>query len=169
MSEVRSLKRNTQQQPESTQLLQRGFKKQASSNLDQDDSRKQHKAAQLEENHEIATSSQLETDLIEDLLPPVAADTDWQGRFIERSWGVMEMHWMTSRQDDRYSNGKGSDNDGGDEEEEEEDKDKDKLAYYDSEIPGISNWDLLGKDFKCEAAALGLYPLYKSPTQLTTF
>ena len=87
---VRLLKRNTQQQPESTPLLQRGFKKQASSNFDRDNSCKQHKAAQLEENQlpEIAASSQLETDLIEDLLPPVAADTDRQGRFIERSWGI---------------------------------------------------------------------------------
>ena len=99
MLEVRLLRRNTQQQPEPTPLLQRGFKKWASSNLDQDDSCKQHKATQLEENQlpEIATSSQLETDLIEDLLPPVAADTDWQGRFIKRSWGMMEMCWTTSR------------------------------------------------------------------------
>ena len=82
---------------------------------------------------------------------------------------------MTSRQDDIYPNGKGSNNEGGDGEEEEEDKDedkdkdKDKLAYYDSEIPGISNWDLIGKDLEHEAAALGLYPSYESPTQLTTF
>ena len=170
--EVRFLKRNTQQQAESTPLLQRGFKKWASSNLDRDDSCKWHKAAQLKGNKlsEIATSSQLETDLIEDLLPPVAADTDQQGRFIERSQGMMEMHWMTSRQDDGYSNGKGSNNDGRDEEEEEDkDEDEDELAHYDSEIPGISNWDLLGKDFECEAAALALYPSYESATQLTTF
>ena len=110
---------------------------------------------------EIAASSQLETDLIEDFLLPVAADTDQQGRFIERSWGVMEMHWMTSGQDDGYSNGKGGNNDGRDEEEEEEDKDededkdkdkdenedkdedKDELAHYDSEIPGICPWQRL--------------------------
>ena len=208
MSEVRSLRRNTQQQPEPTPLLQRGFKKWASSNLNQDDSWKWHKAAQLKENQlpKIAASSQLETDLIENFLSPVAADTDQQGRFIENSQGMMEMCWMTSRWDDRYSDGKGSDNDGRDEEEEEEDRDededrqwqwwqrwgggrggwdededkdkdedgdkdedKDELVYYDSEIPGISNWDFLGKDFECEAAALGLYPSYELPTQLTTF
>ena len=94
------------------------------------------------------------------------------------------MRWTTSRQDGRYSNSKGSDHDGGDEEEEEdkdgekdeEDKDKenqdeedeDELPFYDSEIPGISNWDLLGEDFEREAAALGLYSSYELPPQLTT-
>ena len=99
VSEARLLKRDTQQQQEPTPPLQRGFKKRASSNLDRDDSRKQCKAAQLEENQlpEITASSQLDTDLIEDLLPPVAADTDRQGRFIERSRDVMEMRWTTSR------------------------------------------------------------------------
>jgi hypothetical protein len=191
--EARSLKRNTQQQQEPTPFLQRGFKKRASSNPDRDVSRKRRKAAQLEENQlpEIAASSQLETDLIEDLLPPVAAGTDRQGRFIERSRGVMEMRWTTSRRDGGYSNGngKGGDNDDGDEEEEEEedkdgekdeddegedegeenqDKDEDELPFYDSEIPGISNWDLLGEDFEREAAALGLYSSYELPIKLTT-
>ena len=135
---------------------------------------------------EIASSSQLDTDLMEDLLPPVAADTGRQGRFIERSQGMMEMHWTTSRHDGSYySNDKGGDNDGGDDEEEDrdkdedeededededeededKDKDKDEPPFYDSEIPGISNWDLLGKDFEHEATALGLYSSYELPTQ----
>lgn len=48
-----------------------------------------------------------------------------------------------------------------DEEEGDEDGDKEDEDYqppfYDSEIPGISNWDLLGEHFEREAAALGLY------------
>jgi hypothetical protein len=204
VSEARSLKRHTQQQQEPTPLLQRGFKKRASSNPGQDDSRKRRKVAQLEENQlpEIAASSQLDTDLMEDSLPPVAADTDQQGRFIERSRGVMEMRWSTSRRDGGYSNGKGGNNDGGDdddeddkdgdkdeedeeaededqdqdqededekdEDEKDEDEDEDEPPFYDSEIPGISNWDLLGEDFEREAAALGLYSSYELPIQLTT-
>ena len=93
----------------------------------------------------------------------------------------MEMRWTTSKRDSSsHSDGKGSDNNGrdkdGDEDEEEEEEDeeedededeededdvdvwdKDEPFFYDSEIPGISNWDLLGEDFEREAAALGLY------------
>ena len=46
---------------------------------------------------QITASSQADTDLLEDLLPPVIADTDWESRFVERSQGVMEMHWAASR------------------------------------------------------------------------
>jgi len=161
-----------------TPLLQRGLKKRASSNPDQDGSHKRHKAAQLEENQlpEITASSQVDTDLIEDLLPPVATDTDRQSMFIERSRGVMEMRWTTSRRDgSSHSDGKGSNNDGrdndededkdgeDDEDEDEDDEDEDdkddedEPPLYDSEIPGISDWDLLGEDFEREAADLGLY------------
>ena len=141
-------------------------------------------------------SSQVDTDLLEDLRPPIAADTDRQGRFIEKSRSVMEMRWTTSR---RYggsqSDGRGGNNDGrgeeededmdedgegeedgegdengeGDGEEDEEEEEDEELEDndgededgqappYDSEILGISNWDLLGEDFEREAAALGLY------------
>jgi hypothetical protein len=97
----KSLKKNTQQEQKLIPLLQRGLKKRASSNPDQDGSHKRHKAAQLEENQlpEITASSQVDTDMIEDLLPPVATDTDRQSMFIERSRGVMEMRWTTSRRD----------------------------------------------------------------------
>ena len=124
--EARSL-RNTQQQQEPTPLPQRGLKKRASSNLDRDDSRKRRKAAQLDENQlpEIVASSQLETDMIEDLLPPVAADTDRQGRFIERSRGVMEMRWRTRRREGGYSTGKGGDKQEQEENGDDEDKDMD--------------------------------------------
>ena len=98
----------------------------------------------------------------------------------------MEMHWAASRWDSgSHFDGKGSDNHGKDEEEggdrdrDEEDKDKedededknkdeDEDSFYESEIPGVSNWDLLGKDFECKAAALGLFSSYKFPTKLTT-
>jgi hypothetical protein len=190
VTEAKLLKRNTQQQQKPTP---RKLKKRASSNPDQDGSRKRRKAAQLEE-PEITAGSQVDADLIEDLLPPVAADTDRQSRFIERSRGVMEIRWMTSKRDGgSHSNGKDCDSDNGDDEEEEdkdgdeedkdgdeedkdeededeedEDEDEDEAPFYDSEIPGISNWDLLGEDFEREAAALGLYSSYELPTQLTT-
>ena len=51
--------------------------------------------------------------------------------------------------------------------EEEEEEDKAQDPFYESEIPGIY-WDLLGKDFEHEAAALGLFSSYQFPTQLTT-
>jgi hypothetical protein len=199
MADVESLKRNTSgwQQQKPTPLLQKAFRKRASSNPDQDGSRKRRKAAQLEENQ--LPQITVDTDPIEDLLPPVAADTDRQSRFIERSRGVMGMRWTTSRRDSgSHSDGKGGDNDGGDDDEEDEDRDEDEKdedmegegegkdededkdedeedrderdepTFYDSEIPGISNWDLLGEDFEREAAALGLYFSYELPTQLTT-
>ena len=79
--------------------MQRGFRKQASSNPDQDGSCKQCKVAQIMEDQlpEITAGSQPDTDLMEDLLPPVMANTDWESRFVERSQGVMEMHWAASR------------------------------------------------------------------------
>ena len=132
---------------------------------------------------EITAGSQVDTDLMEDLVPPVAADTDRQSMFMERSQGMMEMHWTTSRRDGgSHSDGQCSDNYGRDDDEDEdmdedeedgdkdendkdmeskdgdeEDEDEDEPPFYDSEIPGISNWDLLGEDFEREAAALGLY------------
>ena len=113
---------------------------------------------QLDKNElpESRASSQVDTNLVEDLLPPVVKSTDRQSRFIERSLGMMEMCWTTSRR-----NG-GSHFDGEDEDEDEEEEEE--PPFYASEIPGISNWDLLGKDFEHEAAALGLFSLYKLST-----
>jgi hypothetical protein len=125
----------------------------------------------------------MDTGLIEDLLPPIATEADRQSMFIERSRGVMEMRWTTRRRDgSSHSEGNGSDNNGRDNDEDEDkdgdeddedvdmddeddedvededvDVDQDELPFYDSEIPGISTWDLLGEDFEREAAALGLY------------
>ena len=92
---------------------------------------------------------------MDDLHPPIAADTDQQSRFIERSWGVMGICWMSSRRHlSSHSDGEGRDNDGRDDGDEDkvmvkEDKDeeyknrdeeeKDKPPFCDSEIPGISN------------------------------
>ena len=68
---------------------------------------------------QITASSQADADLLEDLLPPVIADTDQESRFVEISWGVIEMHWAASRQDSgSHFDGKGSDNHGKDKEEE---------------------------------------------------
>jgi hypothetical protein len=180
MTEIEWLKRNTQQQQKPTSLLQRRFRKRASSSPDQDGSRKQRKAAQLEGNqlHEITASSQVDTDLMEDLPPPMAADTDRQSRFIERSRGVVKMRWTTRRQDgSSLSDGKGGDSDEGEEEEGRDkdedgdgdgDEDEDEDEDDEDEPSNISDWDLLGEDFEREAAAPGLYSLYGLPTQLTT-
>jgi hypothetical protein len=205
MTETRSLKKIAWQQQNPTPLLQnsKGLKNRASSDPDQNGSRKRRKVAQLEENQlpENFANSQVDT---EDLFPPAAADTDRQGRFIERSRGVMEIRWTTSGRDgSSHSDGKGDDNGGGDDEDDkdkddedkddedkddedkddedkddedkddedkdDEDKDdEDEPLFHDSEIPGISNWDLIGEDFEREAASLGLYFLYELPTHLTT-
>ena len=183
--EANLLKKNTRQQQEPTSSLQRNSKKRASSNPDQDGSRKRRKAAQLEEN-QMPEFTAVDTDLIEDLPPPVATNTDRQNKFMERSLGVREMRWSTSRRDGgSHSDGKGRDNDGSDddedenkdeedkdeeekedegEKEDEKDEDENEPSFYDSEIPGISNWDLLGEDFEREAAALGLYFSYELTT-----
>jgi hypothetical protein len=225
VTEVNSLN-GTQQQQKPTSSLQRGFKKRASSNPDQDGSRKRRKAAQLEENQlpnqngsrKQREAAQLEENQLpeftavdtEDFPPPVATDTDRQSKFVERSRGVMDMRWLTSRRDggshsdgsdddededqdkedkdgdEEAKNGEDKDKDEEDKDEEEnedkgenedeedkedkdeDDEDEDEPPFYDSEIPGISNWDLLGEDFEREAAALGLYFSYELPTQLTT-
>ena len=63
----------------------------------------------------------------------------------------------------RTEAGNEEDKDGNEEDEEDEDEDEDDdedeevPPFYDTEIPGISDWDLLGEDFEREAAALGLY------------
>ena len=94
----------------------------------------------------------------------------------------MEMRWRTIRRDggscsDGRDDDEDEDKDGDvDEDEhkdkdEDEDKDKDKEykdgdkedkdenepPFYDLEIPGMSDWDMLGEDFEREAAALGVY------------
>ena len=131
IAEIESIKRESWQHQKPTPLLQRGFKKRASSNPDQDGSCKRHWAAQLEENQlpEITASSQVDTDMIEgsSLPPPVVPDTDWQSRFIERSWGMMEMCWTTGRQEGGFHfDGKGSDNDGRDDDEDGDMEDQDR-------------------------------------------
>ena len=99
VTEVKLLKRITWQQQEPTPPLQRGFRKQASSNPDQDGSHKKCNVAQIKGNQlpEITASSQADTDLMGDLLPPVMADADQEGRCVERSQGIVEMHWAASR------------------------------------------------------------------------
>ena len=70
---------------------------------------------------EITASSQVDTDFIEDLLPPIATDTDQHSMFIERSRRVMEMCWTTGRRDgSSHFDGRGSDNDGRGEDEDED-------------------------------------------------
>ena len=70
---------------------------------------------------EITASSQVDTDFIEDLLPPIATDTDQHSMFIERSRRVMEMCWTTGRRDgSSHFDGRGSNNDGRDEDEDED-------------------------------------------------
>src|ERR1700678_95365 len=85
VAEVQSLKRITWQQREPTPPLQRGFRKRASSNPDQDGSHKKRKVAQIKGNQspQITASSQADTDLMGDLLPPAMADVQVShGSFI---------------------------------------------------------------------------------------
>ena len=93
----------------------------------------------------------------------------------------MEMCWTTGRQDsgDRYDKEGVKDSEEGDNEEdnngnkeedndkEDQDEDEDEPTLYPN--IDISNWDLLGKDFECKAANLGLYSPYELSTQLTMF
>ena len=123
---------NTGQQQKPTSTLRP--EKRLSSNPDQDGSRKRRKAAQENQLLENAVSSQVDTDLIEDLPPPLARDTDRQSWFIERSRGVMEMCWTTRNRDGgSHSDGRDDDDevevveDGGrDKDDEDKDEDKDK-------------------------------------------
>ena len=72
--------------------------------------------------------------------------------------------------DEDDEDGDEDDEDGNEDDEDgdEDDMDEDEPPFYDSEIPGISNWELLGVDFEREAAALGLYSSYELSIQLTT-
>ena len=97
LAETESLRRK-RQEPTPPWDHQRGSKKRASSNPDQDGSRKRLKAAQLEENQlpEIAPTFEVDADPIEDLHPAEVADTHRQSEFVERAGRVMEMRWGTS-------------------------------------------------------------------------
>jgi len=190
LADTESLRSNTGPTPPQDQ--QKGSKKRASSNLDQDGSRKRLKEAQFEENQmpEIAPTFPMDADPIEDF-PAVVVDTHRQRKFVERTQHVMEMRWGTGQRD----NGDGEDGGDEDKDEDEEDEnenenkdqdeddedenedededsnnheDEDDPSFFDSEIPGLSTCDLLGEAFEREAAALGLSLLCELPTQLTT-
>ena len=187
------------------QNQQRGFKKRASSNHDQDGSQKQPKTAEPEENQWPKTPAafQIDPDPM-DPLPAEVAGTGQLTEVAERTWHVMFLWWGTSRRVNSFNstaegdnNDRGRDNENGDDDEDDdedededgrgedkyEDEDKDKDCDEDedededhdedeegSERQEMSSWDLLGKDFECEAtSAMGLSSSFETPTQLTTF
>jgi hypothetical protein len=96
VAEVQSLKRITRQQREPTPPLQRGFRKRASSNPDQDGSRKKRKVAQIKGNQspKITASSQADTDLMGDLLPLWISQTfpPSKATQCERTWFISFDH-----------------------------------------------------------------------------
>ena len=175
--------------PRQNQL--RGSKKRASSNHDQDGSRKRTKTAEPEENewHETAATFQIDTDPM-DPLPAEGAGTSQLTKVVERTRRVLDRRWGTGRRDnsmdgnakddngdkdgDNEKGGEDEDGDGdgdgrggedgdGDEDDgdEAEDSDEDEEG---SERQGISAWDLLGEDFEREAAsAMGLSSLSELP------
>ena len=63
--------------------------------------------------------------------------------------------------DEDENRDKDEDRDKDEEYKERDEEEKDEPPFCDSEIPGISNWDLLGEYIKREAATLGLYSSYE--------
>ena len=71
---------------------------------------------------------------------------------VERTRHAMEQRWGAWRNNSHNDDGNGDED--GDNEDEDEDEDED--SEDENDILGLSTWDLLGADFECEAAALGL-------------
>ena len=174
------MKRPTRQQQKPTPLLQKGLKRRASSNFDQDGSRKRRKAAQLEENQlpEVTNGGSRsdgkrsdnygrDDDEDEDMDEDEDGDRDEdmdededRGRDEDEDQGRDENE-EDKDGNEEYEEDEDEDEDEEDEDEDDEDEDDDEdeevPPIYDTEIPGIPDWDLLGEDFEREAAALGLY------------
>ena len=177
-------KSSGRQQQESIphQNQSRGSKKRASSNHDQDGSRKALKTAEPEDNqwHETPATFQIDMDPM-DPLPGEVAGTSQLTEVLGRTRQVMDQRWGNSRRDNRFNGDakddnvdKDGDNEmssededgdgdgrGGEDGDEYEDSDKDEDEDEDEdedvdeggfEKPGLSAWDLLGEDFEREAA-----------------
>jgi hypothetical protein len=102
-------------------------------------------------------------------------------RIAERTKDVTKQRWGNSHLRDRSDNGGGSDrsedeedvdmNTTGDEDREDddefrEDDDEDDLLF-ESDVTGISAWDLLGEGFEREVASIGMFLAHDSSVLLT--
>jgi hypothetical protein len=156
--------RPTRQQQKPTPLLQRGSKKRAFSNVDQDGSRKRHKAAQLEENQlpEVTNGGSHSDGKHSDNYGRDDDEDEDMDKNAEDKHGNEEDEDEEDEDEEDEDDEEEDDDDEEDEEDDddeddEEDEDEEVPPFNDTEIPGISYWDLLGEDFEREAAALGLY------------
>ena len=164
--------------PNQNQL--RGSKKRASSNHDQDGSRKVLKISEPEENqsHETTATFQIDMDPM-DFLPAEVAGTSQLTEVSGRTRRVMDRRWGNSRRDNSFNGNPEDDNDdkdrdndvssededgegdgrGGEDGDEYggEDKDEDEVEGSDEdeggfEKPELSEWDRLCEEFEREAA-----------------
>ena len=102
-------------------------------------------------------------------------------RIAERTKDITKQRWGNSHLRDRSDNGGGSDrsedeedvdmNTTGDEDREDddefrEDDDEDDLLF-ESDVTGISAWDLLGEGFEREVASIGMFLAHDSSVLLT--
>ncbi len=153
LAETKSLKIIADQRQESQN---RGSKKRSSSNLDQGSSHKRLKASQPTASPD-PEIFEVPMDPFEPTLEPEVLSTaeplpTKSNLAVERTWHAMEQHWGAWRNNSHNNDGNGDED--GDNEDEDEDEDED--SEDENDILGLSTWDLLGADFECEAAALGL-------------
>jgi len=153
LAETKSLKIIADQQQESQN---RGSKKRSSSNLDQGSSHKRLKASQ--------PTASPDPEIFEVPMDPFEPTPEPEvlsiaeplptklNLAVERTRHAMEQRWGARRNNSHNDDGNGDED--GDNEDEDEDEDED--SEDENDILGLSTWDLLGADFECEAAALGL-------------
>src|SRR6266540_813448 len=159
LAETKSLKIIANQWQESQN---RGSKKQSSSNLDQGSSHKRLKASQ--------STASPDPEIFEVPMEPFEPTPEPEvlstaeplptksNLAVERTRHTMEQRWG-ARQNNSHNDDGNRDEDGDDEDEdkdEDEDEDEDEDSEDENDILGLSTWNLLGADFECEAAALGL-------------
>ena len=161
------------------------------SNHDQGGSRKRLKASQLEASPEpeIPSTFQVDTDTfpMDTDIPQGDADirqphvVTQSSRVVEKARDAMEQRWGAHRdnddndqdqdqdnednedQDDEDNEDQDDDDDEDGKDEDDENENEDELSLSHPGIPGLSTWDLLGKDFEWEAAAIGLSSSCESP------
>ena len=169
-------------------------RKRSSSNADQASSCKRLKTSQLEvtPDPDNLPTFQAETDQVD----PFPAVVMKPSKLVERTKHAMEQRWEPRRENDgklgdnfEFEENEvedGDNNEDGDDEAEDDTEDEDDNEDGDNEeeddgedgdddededdgdpnLPGFSNWDLLGEEFEREAAALGLSSSCKSHIRL---
>src|SRR6266498_1239323 len=138
LAETKLLKIIADQQQESQN---RGSKKWSSSNLDQGSSHKWLKASQPTASP-VPEIFEVPMELFEPTPEPEVLSTaeplpTKSNLAVERTRHTMEQRWG-ARQNNSHN------------------EDEDEDSEDENDILGLSTWDLLGADFECEAAALGL-------------